>query len=210
MKIKVKESLKLLSFSLITLFLFTALLHGVFVGLCKINKIPNFRFNTFLDPNFRLDNPNLEKELTEGDILIYLPQSKLRKSTPDGLTIKFGGENVTYFSGYRRTSPITKEKPIKTKRIISIGDSFTWGWKVSNENTIPHQLETILNQNKSQDFDKIEVLNAGMTASTITNSYEGLKNYDVNFSPDVVILTFCENDIGDLKQMDGLDQFVFS
>lgn len=209
MKIKVKESLKLLSFSLITLFLFTALLHGVFVGLCKINKIPNFRFNTFLDPNFRLDNPNLEKELTEGDILIYLPQSKLRKSTPDGLTVKFGGENVTYFSGYRRTSPITKEKPIKTKRIISIGDSFTWGWKVSNENTIPHQLETILNQNKSQDFDKIEVLNAGMTASTITNSYEGLKNYDVNFSPDVVILTFCENDIGDLKQKNSTDAFTY-
>jgi len=77
-----------------------------------------------------LDNPNLEKELTEGDILIYLPQSKLIKSTPDGRTIKFGGENVTYFSGYRRTSPITKEKPTRTKRIITKGDSFTWGWKV--------------------------------------------------------------------------------
>jgi lysophospholipase L1-like esterase len=204
-----KQTFKLLFFSFITISIFTILLHWFFVGLCKINKIPGFRFDTFLDPNFKFDNPNFEKELTEGDILIYLPQSKLRKSTPDGLTVKFGGEDVTYFSGFRRTIPIQKEKALGTKRIIAIGDSFTWGWKVSDQNTVSNQLELILNKEKSKSVTNIEVLNAGMTASTITNSYEGLKNYDLKFSPDVVLLTFCENDIADLKQKNSTDAFTY-
>jgi hypothetical protein len=108
-----------------------------------MNHIPGFRFDTFLDPNIRLDNPNFEKELTEGDILIYLPQSKLRKSTPDGLTLNFAGENVTYFSGYRRTIPVQKEKVSGVKRVIAVGDSFTWGWKVSDQNTVSNHLEQI-------------------------------------------------------------------
>jgi lysophospholipase L1-like esterase len=204
-----KETIKLFSFSLITISLFILSLHWFFIGLCKISNIPGFRFDTFLDPNFKLDNPNFEKELTEGDILIYLPQSKLRKSTPDGLTVKFGGEDVTYFSGFRRTIPIQKEKSAGTKRVIAIGDSFTWGWKVSDKNTVSNHLEKILNQNKPESIQKIEVLNAGMTASTITNSYEGLKNYDLKFSPDVVLLTFCENDIADLKQKNSTDAFTY-
>ena len=185
------------------------MLHWFFIGLCKINHIPGFRFDTFLDSNIRLDNPNFEKELTEGDILIYLPQSKLRKSTPDGLTLNFAGENVTYFSGYRRTIPVQKEKVSGVKRVIAVGDSFTWGWKVSDQNTVSNHLEQILNQRKPENVKAIEVLNAGMTASTITNSYESLKNYDLKFAPDVVLLTFCENDISDLKQKSSTDAFTY-
>jgi len=204
-----KQSFKILAFSLFTISIFILALHGFFLALCKINKIPNFRFDSFLDPNFRLDNPNFEKELTEGDILIYLPQSKLRKSTPDGLSLKFAGETVTYYSGYRRTSPIQREKGKGVKRVISVGDSFTWGWKVSNEDTVSNHLEQLLNQSKPNGVEKVEVLNAGMTASTITNSYESLKNYDVQFSPDVVLLTFCENDISDLKNRNATDAFTY-
>ncbi|MBL0263014.1 MAG: SGNH/GDSL hydrolase family protein [Leptospiraceae bacterium] len=204
-----KQTFKLFSFSLITFLLFILLLHWFFIGLCKMNHIPGFRFDTFLDPNIRLDNPNFEKELTEGDILIYLPQSKLRKSTPDGLTLNFAGENVTYFSGYRRTIPVQKEKVSGVKRVIAVGDSFTWGWKVSDQNTVSSHLEQVLNQRKPENVKAIEVLNAGMTASTITHSYESLKNYDLKFAPDVVLLTFCENDIADLKQKSSTDAFTY-
>ena len=204
-----RQTFKLFSFSLITFLLFILLLHWFFIGLCKINHIPGFRFDTFLDSNIRLDNPNFEKELTEGDILIYLPQSKLRKSTPDGLTLNFAGENVTYFSGYRRTIPVQKEKVPGVKRVIAVGDSFTWGWKVSDQNTVSSHLEQVLNQRKPENVKAIEVLNAGMTASTITNSYESLKNYDLKFAPDVVLLTFCENDIADLKQKSSTDAFTY-
>jgi hypothetical protein len=38
-----------------------------------------------------------------------------------------------------------------------------------------------------------------MTATTITNSLESLENYDFDFQPDMVILTFYENDINDLR-----------
>ncbi|MBK6605133.1 MAG: SGNH/GDSL hydrolase family protein [Leptospiraceae bacterium] len=204
-----RQTFKLFSFSLITFLLFILLLHWFFIGLCKINHIPGFRFDTFLDSNIRLDNPNFEKELTEGDILIYLPQSKLRKSTPDGLTLNFAGENVTYFSGYRRTIPVQKEKVPGVKRVIAVGDSFTWGWKVSDQNTVSSHLEQVLNQRKPENVKAIEVLNAGMTASTITHSYESLKNYDLKFAPDVVLLTFCENDIADLKQKSSTDAFTY-
>ena len=204
-----RQTFKLFSFSLITFLLFILLLHWFFIGLCTINHIPGFRFDTFLDSNIRLDNPNFEKELTEGDILIYLPQSKLRKSTPDGLTLNFAGENVTYFSGYRRTIPVQKEKVPGVKRVIAVGDSFTWGWKVSDQNTVSSHLEQVLNQRKPENVKAIEVLNAGMTASTITHSYESLKNYDLKFAPDVVLLTFCENDIADLKQKSSTDAFTY-
>ena len=44
----------------------------------------------------------------------------------------------------RRDDEFEVEKPKDTFRVISVGDSFTFGWGVANDETYPQQLEELL------------------------------------------------------------------
>jgi len=71
-------------------------------------------------------------------------------------------------------------------RILFIGDSFTEGFGVNDEETMPHYFEAI-----ARTMDKrIEVINAGQTATDIPE-YAGLARGYVNrLRPDLVIVNF--------------------
>ncbi|MBL7197934.1 MAG: SGNH/GDSL hydrolase family protein, partial [Candidatus Omnitrophica bacterium] len=70
-------------------------------------------------------------------------------------------------------------------RILAVGDSTTFGWEESLENTYPKLLENIL---------KCEVINAGVYDYNIEHEYGFLKIEGIKYNPDLVILGFYIND----------------
>jgi lysophospholipase L1-like esterase len=75
-------------------------------------------------------------------------------------------------------------------RVLCLGDSFTFGDYVNDEETLPAQLGARLK-------GSAEVLNGGIGGTTIVDQREFLERY-LALSPDVVLLIYYENDLEDL------------
>ena len=94
--------------------------------------------------------------------------------------------------GYRGPE-IERDKPPHVVRILCLGDSGTFGQFVNDADTLSSNLEHLLRQ----EHLSVEVINGGVPGTTIVDQMEILKRSMV-LKPDVVILTFSENDITDL------------
>lgn len=75
-------------------------------------------------------------------------------------------------------------------RILAIGDSFTWGDGVDDDETLPSQLQQMLG-------DRVEILNGGVAGSTISDQRQFLERLLV-LRPTAVLLVYSENDLQDL------------
>ncbi|HZI94602.1 MAG TPA: GDSL-type esterase/lipase family protein, partial [Patescibacteria group bacterium] len=83
----------------------------------------------------------------------------------------------------RERSP---EKPPGIFRIVVLGDSFTWGHGVEDEEIFTRRLE--------QKLSGVEVLNMGLSGSSTDQQLLILKRDALAFHPDVVIVMICRND----------------
>jgi hypothetical protein len=88
------------------------------------------------------------------------------------------------------------DKPAATRRILCIGDSFTFGYGVEVDQTFAKQLEAMLG--REAGAGNWEVINAGVPG---TGTAHHLAYYDLEgckYSPDYVLLCFCgKNDFND-------------
>lgn len=113
--------------------------------------------------------------------------------------------HVTINSLGFRGPEIERDKPPHVIRILCLGDSGTFGQFVNDEDTLTTNLEQLLRQ----EHFSVEVINGGVPGTTIVDQMEVLKRSMI-LKPDVVILTFSENDITDLavepSQYDALAQ----
>jgi lysophospholipase L1-like esterase len=75
-------------------------------------------------------------------------------------------------------------------RVLCIGDSFTFGDFVDDEQTLPARLAALLGAG-------VEVLNGGVGGTTVVDQRVFLEHM-LALDPDVVLLTFSENDLTDL------------
>ncbi len=93
--------------------------------------------------------------------------------------------------------------PIKKKnvyRILMLGDSFTMGYSVENENTFSVLVEKKLNEiltKSKKDEKKVEVINGGVNSYSPLLSFIQLKEIIHVVNPDLVVLNF---DMSDLIQ----------
>ncbi len=84
------------------------------------------------------------------------------------------------------------QKPPATYRILGIGDSFTFGEGVKEEDTFLSRLQSHLSaQNPDKAF---EVINAGTSGYNTQDEVISLTNRWIKLTPDLVILTFTMND----------------
>lgn len=83
-------------------------------------------------------------------------------------------------------------------RILAIGDSFTFGPYVPNEDTWPAQLERLLDISLHPNVTT-QVLNAGVAGYTIVDEFYYLRERGLALEPDLVILAFFPNDISDMR-----------
>jgi lysophospholipase L1-like esterase len=88
----------------------------------------------------------------------------------------------------------TVEKPAGVRRVAVLGDSIAFGYWVAEGDAFPHQLETMLNQAGGAG-GRIEVLDFGVPGYNLDQEIETLRARALAFSPDVVVVAFCLNDL---------------
>jgi lysophospholipase L1-like esterase len=81
-------------------------------------------------------------------------------------------------------------RPLKKNsvRILCLGDSFTWGWGVNDNEAYPAELEKLL-QSRYPLFD-VQVLNAGVPGYGTNKELEFLKKWGAHLKPNIVIVQF--------------------
>ena len=89
-----------------------------------------------------------------------------------------------------RDDPVRIPKPASEHRILSLGESSTWGHGVRREETYSAQLETML----SQAGRTVNVINAGVPAWTIQQSAVYLAEEGARLQPDTVLIYHQTND----------------
>jgi len=110
-----------------------------------------------------------------------------------GLPYKISVGNIGF-----RGPDITIQKPAGTYRILCLGDSYTFGAYVNDDQTWPFQLETRLRE-ESPDHP-VQVINAGISGFTIVDELGFLKEHGLDLKPDAVVLAFVLNDLADLTR----------
>ncbi len=98
-----------------------------------------------------------------------------------------------------RGEEIAAEKPKGVYRILTLGDSYTFGERVDDEQTFPFQLEKLLN-NSPQIKSAVEVVNAGHACYSSREEYEYLLERGLRLNPDMVIMAWFCNDITELSR----------
>lgn len=79
-------------------------------------------------------------------------------------------------------------KPEKTYRIITLGDSFTYGLYVDTKDNWPERLEDMLNNSlKCKNYQKFEVINLGVHGYDFQYAVERYKRRGEKYNPDLVI-----------------------
>ncbi len=109
---------------------------------------------------------------------------------------RFEGRNVVVSTNADRlrTAYTVQAFRKKDKRIVCLGDSFTFGAWVNAEDSYPEQLETIF---VKQGISDVGVLNAGMLSYSPLLHEQLLKKILPKYSPTIVTLMLDCTDIGD-------------
>ena len=84
-------------------------------------------------------------------------------------------------------------KPPGTLRILMMGDSYTFGFPVRDEETFCHLIQEGL---RAQGLP-VEVVNAGVSGYAPTLHYVSLRDQFLEFQPDLVVLWY---DLGDIQE----------
>jgi lysophospholipase L1-like esterase len=103
-----------------------------------------------------------------------------------------------------RSAPIVAGKRAGVLRIACIGDSWTFGMNVNQDQTYPARLETLLKQQKPAP--DVEVMNFGVLGYSSFQGLELLKRRVLDLHPDVLVIGFGMNDsdVGGYRDKDVL------
>lgn len=95
--------------------------------------------------------------------------------------------------GLRADQDYAIPKPAGIRRILMLGDSFTFGPFVDNHQLASAQLQTLLN--RATTADSLEVINAAMSGWTLIDQLEYLREKGLRLQPDLVAVAFYINDV---------------
>jgi hypothetical protein len=87
-----------------------------------------------------------------------------------------------------RDDELSQTKPENTKLILALGDSFTFGMGIRQENIFTEKLEKILTENDTENT--YEVVNMGAIGYTLDQELLILKEKGLELNPDAVIVNF--------------------
>ena len=132
-----------------------------------------------------IDNPKMPRILKPNHTQLF-----------DGEWVRLPETEVRINSHGFRGGEHPVQKPSDTVRILGLGDSFTFGWGLNLEHTFLHVLEEKLNLNYG---GAIEVLNFGLPGGSTTSEVELFKTKAARFAPDLILLTFTNNDDDDIE-----------
>ncbi len=114
------------------------------------------------------------------------------KKSPYAILIKRNSE-------HDRTPEFSVTKPAHTLRIILIGDSFTEGAGVREEDTFASRLTRIFKEKNPEEH--IEIINDGHRGQDIWQIYDRFKRKASQWQPDIVLYTYNLNDAHLIPEM---------
>jgi hypothetical protein len=107
--------------------------------------------------------------------------------------------NININSFGFRDDEVTLTKSEGTKRILVLGDSFTFGMSVKKPEVYTEVLEKMLNERN--DGTTYEVINGGAIGYTTDNEYLLLNEKGLTLNPDIVVLAFfAGNDVTEIRR----------
>jgi hypothetical protein len=125
--------------------------------------------------------------------------SELHEIDPDliwrnraGIDIEYKGVRVRTNRHGMRGEEFPTRKPAGEYRILSLGESTTFGSKVEQEETYSAVLERCLNERRTDR--SYRVLNAGTPGWTLAQSWKYLRDEGIGFEPDAILLYHGFND----------------
>jgi lysophospholipase L1-like esterase len=99
---------------------------------------------------------------------------------------------------------VPKTAPAGVRRIVTLGDSTTFGWAVSEQEAYPVRLEQVLRERGHE----VEVINAGIPGYTSYQALRFLERDLLDYGPDVVTLCFGWNELWPARGQSDLTQAV--
>ena len=91
-----------------------------------------------------------------------------------------------------REEVVALPKPAGQRRIVCIGDSFTFGWGVAVDDAWPRRVERVLRERD----DGIRTVNCGAAGAIYVDEYaSALEHRFGHFDPDAVVVSLCLNDL---------------
>ncbi len=121
---------------------------------------------------------------------------KLNDWTPYKAVYTINGDSLNERYDYSPT------KPPRTFRIITLGDSFTYGLYVDTAFNWSEKLEEMLNNSeKCSNFDRYEVINLGVYGYDIQYSSERYNLRGKKYSPDLVLWLMKRDDYGQINEV---------
>jgi hypothetical protein len=124
-----------------------------------------------------------------GNVEIYVPDPVLYwrlKPNQDCYT-KIDRKPVHINSRGTRGPEFQVPKPANTLRILSLGDSKTFGWGLTETEAYSGRLEKLL-QERVGPGTNVEVINAGVNAWSYPQMHFFFRDHGLKFQPDLVVL----------------------
>jgi hypothetical protein len=181
-----KELLKNLSLSLLSIVFLFLLLNTI--ASFTITSVSRVNFTPVPDSiRMRPTIPEVPFLLRPNSETIHYFGSDPRGYFDDGATLTYRTNSL----GFRGPETSLK-KPTGTFRIVGLGDSFTFGTGVRQEDTFLAVLEKTLNATRGHI--SFEVINFGVMGFNTTHEVSLLQHIGVTYDPDAVVICFFLND----------------
>ncbi len=145
----------------------------------------------------RISHYNILRDYLNGREFILQPSENkemLYKLRPNAEGYAWGTQVKINSHGFR-DKEYEIAKGDATYRIITIGDSITFGNFMPLEKTYSKQLESLFERDR-ENTRNVEVLNLGVGGYDTLNEVAFFEEVGIKFQPDVVVLGFCINDAG--------------
>lgn len=167
------------------------------------------------EPDLSYEDPAFALHPDIGFPQVYQKNSRRFWQFRPGITVEskmYKGLEYTINGDGRRGPPTPDESDCF--RILTLGNSCTFGWGVGDKDTYPRKLEALLNEQATGKC--VEVINCGIPGYS---SFQGKRYFEedlLELAPDVVLIMFGWNDhhrargaISDVEQRGGRPMIVF-
>ena len=118
-----------------------------------------------------------------------IPNKKRKNKIPNKQGVTW---DYTINSDGYRGKDIPHKKGNNIKRILFLGDSYTFGWGINDDETYPAQLEVILNERNLNTI--VESVNLGVPGYNTVQEYGVLIDKADLYDPDIIVLGYIMND----------------
>jgi lysophospholipase L1-like esterase len=147
---------------------------------------------------------SLGAALTLADLIVYVGDLafvplRSRANLEDELVrSEFRTRVVTNELGFREPR-LPGPKPDGTTRIVALGDSFTHGYGVEEDEAFPRVLEELLDEHDERR--RYEVINLGVPGSCPLDYEANLRDVGLAYEPDLVVVSVMGNDVNDVRTL---------